>query len=163
MKRRRYAVLVAALFAACAGGPAPPVALEAGAESCAWCRMSVSDPRLASQLVAPAEEPRFFDDIGCLRDFVRSTRARPEGMIAYVADHRTKAWVPAAAAVYSRCPGVATPMGSHLVAHADAASRDRDPAARGAQAVPGDDLFGPSGPPGAKPGAGPPAQERTRK
>jgi copper chaperone NosL len=28
-------------------------------------------------------------------------------------------------------PGLATPTGSHLVAHADAASRDADPEARG--------------------------------
>ena len=38
---------------------------------------------------------------------------------------------PPPTAVFTQVPGLETPMGSHLVAHADAASRDGDPAARG--------------------------------
>jgi len=55
----------------------------------------------------------------------------PPGARAFVADHRTGEWVPAESAVYSRAP-IDTPMGSHLIAHASAASRDLDPQARGA-------------------------------
>jgi copper chaperone NosL len=68
-----------------------------------------------------------------------------------VADHRTRAWVPAAAAVFTRVPALQTPMGSHLVAHADAASRDADPDAAGGAAVSAAELFGPPGPPGGRP------------
>ena len=113
--------------------------------------MSVSDPLLAAQLAAPAEEPKFFDDIGCLRDFVRERSARPAGLIAYAADHRTKAWVPAARAVFTKCLADSTPMGPHLIAHADTASRDADPDARGGTPVTLADIFGPAGPPSAAP------------
>jgi copper chaperone NosL len=105
--------------------------------------MAVSTAVFASQLVAPGENARFFDDLGCLADFLKAGKA-PSGAAAFVADHRTRAWVRADSAVYTRVPGLETPMGSHVIAHADAASRDADPAAAGGTpALP----FGPSGPP----------------
>jgi copper chaperone NosL len=118
------------VLAACTGTEAAPAELDTATELCASCRMPVSDPRLAAQIVAPGEEPRFFDDIGCLRDFLAGNRILPRRATLYVADHRTKAWTPAVRARYTICPAVATPMGSHLLAHADAASRQRDAVAR---------------------------------
>jgi copper chaperone NosL len=109
--------------------------------------MAISEARLASQLVAPGEEPRFFDDLGCLGNYLKG-RTPPPGSVAYVADHRTKAWVPAAAAVYTRVKRVETPMSSHLLAHADAQSRDQDPEAADGVAVAASEILGPSGPPG---------------
>jgi copper chaperone NosL len=113
--------------------------------------MAVSDPRFAAQLVAPREEPRYFDDLGCLRDWLRSHPELPRGTIAYVADHRTGAWVRAAAAAYARVPGLATPMSSQLVAHQDAASREADPGVGGAIPIPAPEVFGAAGPPDGRP------------
>ena len=137
--RRRFPDLSAAVSLAlaalsCGRGAPPPAALDTRNDLCASCRMPVSDRRLAAQIAGVGEEPAFFDDLGCLRE--RLT-ARPPGprQAIYVADHLTGAWIPAAKAVYTRCPGLATPMGSGLVAHADAAARDRDPATRGGAPV----------------------------
>lgn len=110
--------------------------------------MTVSDARLAAELVAPGEEPRFFDDLGCLSAYLRDRSEVPPGAIAYVADHRTSNWTPAVRAVYTRIETLATPMGSHLMAHQDRASRDADPEARDGATVPLAELFGPAGPPG---------------
>jgi copper chaperone NosL len=149
---RSAPLLVAALAAAsCQTGGAPPAALDTRNEACRWCRMAVSDPAFAAQLAAPGEEPRFFDDIGCLRDFLRDGGDLPPHAIAYVADHRTRAWVPAAQAVYTRVPELQTPMGSRLVAHADAASRDADVQAAPGTPLRASDVFGPAGPPGDRP------------
>ena len=142
MKRRASLVLALAL-SGCASGPPEPAPLDTRNESCAACRMAVSEARFAAQLVSPGELPRFFDDIGCLAGFVKTGRA-PSAATAFVADHETRAWVRADAAIYTRVPHLATPMGSHLIAHADAASRDRDPAARGGTPVAAVELFGPS-------------------
>jgi copper chaperone NosL len=109
--------------------------------------MAASDARFAAQLVAPAEEPRFFDDIGCLRSWLAQQTTRPRGAVAYVADHRTKAWVRADLAVYTKAEGVETPMSSHVIAHADAASRDADPDARAGTPLAVAELLGPSGVP----------------
>lgn len=151
MTRPRAAALALALAAGCARGPPGPAALDTRNDTCAHCRMAVSDARFAAQVVAPGEEPRFFDDVGCLRDWLRSGTPAPRGALAYVADHRTKAWVRAAAATYTRAPALQTPMGSHLVAHADAASRDADAAAAGGTPVLPPDVFAPALPPDGAP------------
>jgi copper chaperone NosL len=142
------AALLALTLAACGGGPPRPVELDTRNEACAFCRMKVSDARFASQLVAPGELPHFFDDLGCLAGYLKENAALPQA-VAFAADHRTKTWIRAEQAVYTRVPGLATPMGSHLVAHADAASRDADPDARGGTAVSASELLAAAAPAGS--------------
>jgi copper chaperone NosL len=141
------AVVTVTLLAACASGPPQPAELDTKNTECAHCRMVASDRHFAAQIVAPGEEPRFFDDIGCLRDFLKAAPALAPGAIAYVADHRTAEWVPAGEAVYTRAADISTPMNSGLVAHASTASRDADAAAKTGQPVSIADIFGPAGPP----------------
>ena len=126
---------------ACAGGAARPAPLDTRNEPCASCRMSVSATVFASQIVAPGEVPRFFDDLGCLADYLKAGKA-PKDATAFVADHRTREWVRAERAVYTRVDGLATPMASHVIAHADLASRDQDPDARGGRPVEVSAFFG---------------------
>ena len=121
---RAIALVAVLALAACA--PSGPAALDTRNDACSWCRMAVSDRRFAAQLVAPGEDPRFFDDVGCLASYLRSKRDLASGSRAYVSDHRTQQWVAAEAAVYARVPSLETPMGSHLVAHADEGSRRQD-------------------------------------
>lgn len=139
--RPTLAVAIVLALAACGSRAPEPAPLDTRNEACGWCRMAVSDARFSAQLVAPGELPRFFDDVGCLSSFVKDGRA-PAGATAFVADHATRAWLRADAAVYTRVPGLETPMGSHVIAHADAAARDRDPAARGGTPVAAVELFG---------------------
>jgi copper chaperone NosL len=145
--RGPLALLALVVVEACSRGPVAPAELNTKNESCGWCRMAVSDARFAAQLVSPSEEPRFFDDVGCLETFLKSGGAPAKGQVAYVADHRTKAWVRASHAVYTKKPGLETPMGSGLIAHADAASRDADADAAGGAPIPVRDIFGPNGVP----------------
>ena len=149
--RRAVVAKFAVVAIACTGGAPEPAALDTRNEACASCRMAVSDARFASQLVAPGELPRFFDDLGCLAGYLKAGKA-PAEAVAFVADHRTKAWLRADRAVYTRVAGLATPMGSHVIAHADLASRDADPDARGGTSLTPVELFGPVGLPveGAK-------------
>jgi copper chaperone NosL len=137
---------LAAGLLACAAAEAPPAALDTKNDVCRFCRMPVSDPRLAGQVASPGEEPKFFDDLGCLRDFLRQAGPLPSGSVVYVADHRTGNWIRASKAVFSRCPSQETPMGSHLIAHADLASQRLDAAVSGCVVAPPADVLGPAGP-----------------
>ena len=77
--RRILALMSVVAALSCAGGVPGPAALDTKTDTCRSCRMPVSDASLASQLVAPGEEPKFFDDIVCLRDFLAgSSSTRPE-------------------------------------------------------------------------------------
>jgi copper chaperone NosL len=137
-------------IAACArdAGPAP---LDTSNTACGFCRMSVSDPHFAAQIAAPGSEPVFFDDIGCLRDYVKKPGVQiADEAIAFVADHRTGAWVRAADAVFTRPTSLGTPMGGGLIAHADEASRREDPDAANGARVSIKDIFGVAGPPAGK-------------
>jgi copper chaperone NosL len=140
--RNAPAIALLALALGCARGEARPSPLDTKNELCRFCRMPVSDRHLAAQLAAPGEETKFYDDIGCLRDDLKRSGPPVKGSVAYVVDHRTAAWVRASVAVFSRCPALETPMGSHLVAHADAVSREADPASRGCGQISADEIFG---------------------
>lgn len=139
-------LLLSLALASCDVEPAPE-ALVKGRDLCASCRMPVSDLHFAAQITAPGELPLFFDEPGCLGDFVRTGELKQRSAIAWVADHRTGAWVRADRAVYTRVPTLATPMNHKLVAHESAASRDADPDVSGGRPVELPEIFGPKGPP----------------
>ncbi|HET7754536.1 MAG TPA: nitrous oxide reductase accessory protein NosL [Anaeromyxobacteraceae bacterium] len=151
MRSLAVAAMLLALAIGCRRSPPGPAALDTRHDTCAHCRMAVSDVHFAAQLVAPGEEPRFFDDIGCLRDWLHANPRVPARAIAFVADHGDGRWVPAASAVYVRVPGLQTPMGSHLIAHVAAMSTAADPSATGGTQLTAADVFGPSGPPNGAP------------
>jgi len=130
----------------CGGSRVEPASLEPGTESCRYCRMHISELRFAGQLRAPGEEPMFFDDIGCLQAFLSDNRTARENHVAFVTDHRTQEWVLARSALYTRS-SVATPMGSGLIAHANARSRTDDPAAIGRSALSASQIFRVTAPP----------------
>lgn len=130
------------LLCACACGREALAPVDVtSADACAFCRMAVSDPRVAAQIVADGEEPRFFDDIGCLAKWLNENRA-PDAAVAFVADHRNGRWTPARTALYSKVPHRATPMGSNILAHADLGSRNQDDAARTGEPLGLDQVFG---------------------
>lgn len=138
--KRAAVLLIAIAIAACARGVAP-MALQPGTP-CSHCRMTVLDAKLAAQLLAPGEEPRFFDDIGCLAAYLAAHSASA-GAAAYVADHASGVWVEASRAVYGRDEALATPMGSHLFAHATAASRAGDAGVKTGRTLTYAEVFGP--------------------
>lgn len=125
----KWVVTAALVVSACAGGPPAPAGVGLGEDACAACRMTIVSRTTAAQIVRAGDEPVLFDDLGCLRDHL-SQRPLPGDAVVYVADHRTGEWVNARAAVFTRTT-TSTPMASGLLAHADAASRDADPAAAG--------------------------------
>lgn len=134
-------ILILFTLAGCGLTRTTPAPLDtSGKESCAFCRMAIVDGRTAAELVAPGEEPRFFDDLGCLRSYLLANKLPWKGVV-YVADHRTRAWVPLSRAVYARQPALETPMGSQLIAHASSSSRAADEAARGATPLSAADVF----------------------
>jgi copper chaperone NosL len=140
--------LLVAAAAACAGRAVAPARLDTAHDACAYCRMIVSDRRFASQIVAPLEEPRFFDDLGCLANYLREAGDQPPRTAVYVADHSSGKWVLAGHAVFTEVRTLTAPMGSHVVAHESAEARAGDPAARSGRPTTLGDVL-----PGRLPGA----------
>lgn len=143
----RTALLAGIVLLAGCGGAAQPVAIETGTP-CAFCRMTIMDARVAAEIVAPGEEARQYDDIGCLVEDVKQRPVGADGR-AFVADYQTGALIAAGEAVYTKMDAIATPMSSHLVAHATAAGRDADSRVRGGVRLGAAAVFGAAGAPGA--------------
>ena len=76
--------------------------------------MLISTESGGGQIVSAAEEPRFYDDIGCL---AADWRDRGAGAHAYVRLAAGR-WADAAAAAYARPANLRTAMGSGLAAYA---------------------------------------------
>ena len=134
-------LLLLTALSSCAPATPQPVAFDAATEACRYCRMTGSNGRAAGQIVAPGEEPLFFDDIGCLRDYLAAATPA-KGAVAFVTDYATRAWIRADAAAYLSQPSIETPMASHLIAFASPAARDASPDARGGRALSATDVFG---------------------
>jgi copper chaperone NosL len=77
--------------------------------------MLISIERGSAQIVSPADDPRFYDDVGCL---AADWRAHATHAHAFV--RTADAWTPAAAAAFARVAGTRTAMGSGIVAFASA-------------------------------------------
>lgn len=117
-------VLSVAFVTGCGAEKMTPVPIQPGTP-CAYCRMTIGDTHFGGEVVAPGEEPRQYDDIGCLANDLRKRPPAADARV-FVADYATGALVPGATAVYSRVETIETPMMSHVVAHADEGGRARD-------------------------------------
>jgi copper chaperone NosL len=108
--------LLIVLLAAGCGAPQPR-ALDLNADLCAFCKMNVSDPRFAAQLVTAKGRTYMFDDIRCLRDYLADQSNA--GHMAYVSDFCAPGqWVSAEAAILLESPAFQSPMGGNTAAFA---------------------------------------------
>jgi copper chaperone NosL len=126
-------IVIWMMTAACANASWGPASIRLREDACAHCRMTLLSLATAAQIVSPQEEPVIFDDVGCLREYLQR-HALADGARVFVADHRSLEWIDASTAVFTQST-VHTPMSSGVLAHANAASRDADPEARGGDQV----------------------------
>ena len=115
-------------MAGCGDRALRPEPVPVGRAACTRCGMLVSREDQAAEWIAAGEEPRFYDDIGCLA----TDGWRPPGRSARFV-HAGRTWSLAESLFYARPPDASTPMGYDVVAFAtreQAASRDREGRAR---------------------------------
>ena len=105
------------LLAACSpenSGPQPPGILY-GQDICDGCGMIIDDARFAAALILENGETRKFDDLAEM--FAYAAEHPQEEVKAWFAhDYESEAWVNAVSAFYLVGNGLATPMGSGLIA-----------------------------------------------
>lgn len=101
------------LFLGCTPAELKPVELFPEDE-CANCKMAVSNPSFASEIISAEGEVFKFDDLGCLEKF-RKKRNDVQIAAIFVKDYESKQWLPYEKSVLI-LTGIETPMGSGKIA-----------------------------------------------
>jgi len=108
-------------FAGCQNSTIEPVAIEAN-EMCSFCRMSISEPRYAAELIDRDGEVSKFDDIGCMANFRNQKKNVDSIRAIFVMDFERREWLKAEDAFYVRSSEFKTPMNGGIVAFRDETS-----------------------------------------
>ena len=106
-------MLLFLLPSACKPGVPQPVPLES-TDTCAFCRMAISEPRFAAELVDEAGEALKFDEIGCMWNFVKQHGSQRAS--EFVVDFDNGQWIKGEEAFYVQSPNINTPMSSGIIA-----------------------------------------------
>lgn len=107
------------LLAACGQPEIAPVAINPE-DMCSMCRMAISEKQFAAELITRDGEALKFDDIGCMRDYLKDKADRSRIAAYFVTEYESKKWLNAESAHFVKSVEIATPMGGHLVAFQNA-------------------------------------------
>jgi len=123
-------LLVALLLALAGGCTVGPTDIQYGKDTCASCRMQITDPRFGSELVTRHGKAYTFDAVECLVGFtLRGTVPAAETHSVWVSDFANPGHlIDARTARYLKTDAVRSPMGLNVLAFAGEAERE---AARG--------------------------------
>ena len=105
-------------LSACQVQPEP---LVAGQDMCFHCKMTIVEPRYGGELVTNKGKVYKFDDIACMKDFIRSNTVKQEDFkFILVSNFNTeKEWLTAETAFFYTGPLMKSPMGSNTGAFPD--------------------------------------------
>lgn len=114
MLKKAHSVLIlicfAPLFTACTHGELVPAQINFNEDACNLCRMAVSQRDFAAQAVVAGQNPRFYDDIGCLiLDLNNLLTGVPRAL--YVSEFGSGEWLDVETAFFAFSNTIQSPMG----------------------------------------------------
>lgn len=116
-------VTVALLASACRATVIGPPEIVVDRAVCSHCGMFVSEPAYAAAYQAGGNDPRVFDDIGCMLDAVRRETAAPISI--WLQDAAGGGWIAVERAFVVASERIQSPMHGGLLAYADAAPAEK--------------------------------------
>ena len=131
--RRLLLVAVTLLLTACRATVIGPPQIVVDRTACSHCGMFVSEPAYAAAYQAPGNDPRVFDDIGCLVNAVRQETAAP--LTIWLQDAAGSGWIAADDATFVAASRTRTPMNGGILAYAARAAAEKAAAANGGQVM----------------------------
>lgn len=112
LKNNTLAVIFALMLSGCNQSEIVPVEIYPE-DTCSQCRMAISDPRYAAEIITPEREVFKFDDIGCMEKY--RERIVTQQLFIFVRDLEANRWLRMENSTIVRT-GVVTPMGSGKLA-----------------------------------------------
>jgi len=99
--------------------PPGPAEISVGKDQCDNCKMTISEPKYATQLVTDKGKIYKFDDISCLNDYQNSNAESVANATAYAADFPTGEFIESSTATFIKGGLIKSPMGGNTQAYKD--------------------------------------------
>ncbi len=101
------------------GCSARPQEIDYGRDLCTFCKMAITDPRYAAEIVTQKGRVYKFDSIECMIAATLNGTVNPSDVKAYwVKDWQTQKWIQADKAYYLQSTKLRSPMGLNISAFA---------------------------------------------
>lgn len=101
---------------ACQGGNKPKP-IKYGTDQCAYCKMTVSDPRFGTQLQTKKGRTYNFDDVQCMIAYVKEKNVeKMDVAVFYLPDFTTNELLPADKLFYLKSEALKSPMRGNIAA-----------------------------------------------
>ena len=111
------------VLAACA--KTGPQEIAVGKDQCDNCKMTISDPKYATQLITEKGRAYKFDDISCLNDYETSNTETTANAKKYVADFPSGNFIETGTATLIKGGDIKSPMGGNTQAYQDKAAAEK--------------------------------------
>ncbi|WKK59517.1 nitrous oxide reductase accessory protein NosL [Sphingobacterium sp. BN32] len=126
---------------ACQGNNEPKP-IKYGSDQCAYCKMTVSDPRFGTQLLTKKGRAYNFDDVQCMVAFVKENQVKKEDVaVFFLPDYSTNKLLPAEKMFYLKSEKLKSPMRGDIAAFSDSADLEKTKASVGGTTMTWDDLW----------------------
>ena len=111
------------VLAACA--ETGPQEIAVGKDQCDNCKMTISEPKYATQLITEKGRLYKFDDITCLKDYETSNTESTTNAKTYVADFPSGKFIESSTATFIKGGDIKSPMGGNTQAYQDKAAAEK--------------------------------------
>ncbi|WP_353134731.1 nitrous oxide reductase accessory protein NosL [Pseudopedobacter sp.] len=126
---------------ACTGNNGP-IPIKYGSDQCAYCKMTVSDPRFGTQLQTNKGRAYNFDDIQCMISFVKESKVEKEEIaVYYLPDYISNELKPATEMFFLKSDELKSPMRGNIAAFSNAEDLEKTQASIGGTTITWDDLW----------------------
>lgn len=132
MRIFRNFVLGAAVITLAACAEKGPREIALGKDQCDNCKMNITEPKYAAQLLTSKGRIYKFDDIACLKDYETSNTDDAANATVYVADFTTGKFFDAKNATLIKGGDIKSPMGGNTQAYEQKAEAEKAAATLGA-------------------------------
>ena len=121
----KNSLIVAGMLSLAACAEKGPQEITIGKDQCDNCKMTISEPKYATQLLTEKGRVYKFDDIACLRDYEATNPENTGNATVYVADFPSGKFVESSTATFIKGGQIISPMGGNTQAYSDKAAAEK--------------------------------------
>ncbi|MGZ5243351.1 MAG: nitrous oxide reductase accessory protein NosL [Bacteroidia bacterium] len=118
--------IIAAVFLMIACGPTKPEPLNFGKDGCAFCKMTIIDPKFGAEMITQKGKIFKFDAVECMINFEAKGYVKREDIAGYyVIDASGKGLITVAEADFMHSEKFPSPMGANISAFSKSPENDK--------------------------------------